>query len=159
MGFNSGFKGLKKPANGFDSNVGERSSYRQDLLRFILILFLYIILATITYLFSSCLLVKMLYNPFVAAALLHVLLIPSSLISSHQSYVYIWQKVNILKNITMQCPPACCYIISFGAQRLVLKDSPPLPRHNKRRPSLKPIWTNLSNISWDVSFWEGKLLD
>lgn len=80
----------------------------------------------------------MFYN-LVAAALLNVLLIPSSLISSHRSYVCIWHKVKILKNITMQCPPTCCYLISLGSKRLVLKDSPPMSLDNKRRPILNPI--------------------
>lgn len=80
---NSNFRVQKKPANGFHSKVGESGSYRQDPLRCILILFPYTLLAILSYSFSSCLPVKMFYNLLVAAAMLHVLLIPSSLISSH----------------------------------------------------------------------------
>jgi len=40
----------------------------------------------------------MFYNLIVAAALLRIFLIPSSLNSSHRSYVCIWRKVKVLKN-------------------------------------------------------------
>jgi hypothetical protein len=49
--YNSNFRVKKKTANGFDSNAGESSSYRQDILRFILILFPYTFIAILSYTF------------------------------------------------------------------------------------------------------------